>query len=296
MARLRILPHDTASEESFGWHGWWMEDDRGRSSLPSTLKGWDYASGMYVGISVDVDERAVQLSTGLASIDNVEILILADCPATQRRLVGRTALWGRERGTVIDIAVHLPPGEVAEFVNLSAHVVVARTTAQPGYRVPYLHGARIQASERFTLYLEGDASRFPTEPVSFRELGYEQAPWTVLTSYEDLSESFMGGVRLLINMDHPIGQLALAPATAPKMEKLLRADVLRILVAKASGQVEEADESAFDEGNVGHVLDAMCQGILNCGLRAAASIYRDDPARFERLLDERLDPLAGVLE
>jgi hypothetical protein len=146
------------------------------------------------------------------------------------------------------------------------------------------------------LYLEGDASRFPTEPVSFRELGFDQAPWTVMTIYDDLSESFMGGVRLLINMDHPIGRLALDPKTAPKVEKLLRADVLRLLVAKAAGQVEEANEYAFEEGTVGQVLDAMCQGILKSGLRTAASIYREDPARFERLLHERLNPLAGVLE
>ena len=43
------------------------------------LLGWDYASEETVGISVDLDEEALLASTGLASMDELEILAMADC-------------------------------------------------------------------------------------------------------------------------------------------------------------------------------------------------------------------------
>jgi hypothetical protein len=104
----------------------------------------------------------------------------------------------------------------------------------------------------------------------------------------------MGGVRLLVNTEHPVGQIALDPKRAPRITPMLRADIVRLLIAKVAWEIEETDEATFDEGSVGHVLDTMCQQFLNRGVKFAARLYREDPARFEVLLHAELDPLAGV--
>jgi hypothetical protein len=295
MAALRLLPHRIANARSVSWHRWWIERDGNRIELPARLAGWDYASRTTVGISVDLDEDVLLASTGLDSMDDLEILAMADCQLAQQRFVATKPLREHLRGSTADVTVQLPSGQVAGAVRLSAHLVLARTTLEREYGVAFLRGSRIDSSEIFTLRLEGDSGRFPTEPVKFSELGLGKAPWTVLTAYDELSDGFLGGIRLLINVEHPVGQLALDPKAASRVSGLLHADVMRLLIANVSARGESADESFHDEGSVGQVLETMCQGFLNMSLRTATRLYREDPARFDLVLHDHLDPLAGVI-
>ena len=294
MARLRLYPHRTAAPGCVSWYSWWTERDGDRSPLSAVLAGWDYASRETMGITVSLDEEALLESTGLESISDLEILAMADSPLVQQRFVAREPLRGHDSRMLIDVAIQLPPGQVAGAVRLSAHLVLAHTTQERADRVAFFRGARIDSSEPFTVRFEGDSGRFPTEPAPFSELGFGNAPWTVLTFYDELSDSFLGGVRLLVNTEHPVGQLALDPKTTPQVSSLLRAEVMRLLIAKVAGQVEDADESSFEDGSVGQVLETMCQEFLGRRLRTTARLYRDDPAHFELLLHDRLDPLAGM--
>lgn len=294
MARLRFYPHRLANATSVSWRNWWIERDGDRIDLPHVLAGWDYASHEIIGISADIDEEALLKSTGLDSLDELEILVMADCRPVQQRFIAANPLQGHEPGTTIDVSLQLPPGQIAVDVQLSAHLVLARTTVDRGDRVAFLRGARIHSSETFTLRLEGDSGRFPTEPVSFTELGRGNAPWTVLAVYDDLSDSFLGGVRLLINTDHPVGRLSLDPKAGSRVSGLLHADVMRLLIANVAAQSYDVDDSSFEEGSVGQVLQTMCQVFLGMSLRAATLLYRSDPARFDVLLHENFDPLAGI--
>ena len=294
MAGVRFLPHRSADTRSVSWYDWWTEHDGDRTVLNTMLANWDYASHTTVGISVDIDEEALLASTGLDSIDDIEILAMADCLPTRQRFAATKPLLGHQHGSTADVLVQLPPGQVAGAVRLSAHLVLARTTSEREFRVAFLRGSRIDSSEPFTLKLEGDSGRFPTEPVAFSELWLENAPWTILTAYDELSESFLGGVRLLINLEHPVGRLALDPKTSSRVSGILHFDVMRLLIANVATQSENAEESSYEEGSVGQVLETMCQGYLGMSLRTAARTYRDDPVRFERVLHGHLDPFTGV--
>jgi hypothetical protein len=295
MAALRLLPHRIADARSVSWHRWWTDRDGDRIGLPALLAGWDYASRITVGISVDLDEDALLASTGLDSVDDLEILAMADCLLAQQRFVATKPLREHLRGSAADVSVQLPPGQVAGAVRLSAHLVLARTTPERDYGVAFLRGSRIDSSETFTLRLEGDSGRFPTEPVKFSELGLGHAPWTVLAAYDELSDGFLGGIRLLINVEHPVGRLALDPKAASRVSGLLHADVMRLLIANVAARNEITDETSHDEGSVGQVLETMCQGFLSMSLRTATRLYREDPARFDLVLHDHLDPLAGVI-
>lgn len=294
MAVLRFMPHRIADARSVSWHHWWTENDGNRTELCALLAGWDYASRTTVGISVDFDEESLLASTGLDSMEELEILAMAECLPAQQRFVATKSLRGHQNALTTDVSIQLPPGQVAGAVRLSAHLVLARTRPNREHRVAFLRGARIDSSEPFTLRLEGDSGRFPTEPVHFSELGLRNGPWTVLTAYDELSDGFLGGVRLLINLEHPVGQLALDPKAVSRVSGLLHADVMRLLIANVAARSEDKHESSYEEGSVGQVLETMCQGFLGMSMRTAARLYRDDPARFELVVQDRLDPLAGV--
>ena len=146
MAVLRFLPHRIADARSVTWHRWWTENDGTRTELPALLKGWDYASHTTVGVSVDLDEEALLASTGLDSMDELEILAMADCLLAQQRFVATKPLRGHQRGSTTDVSVPLPLGQVAGAVRLSAHLVLAYTTPEREYRVAFLRGSRIDSS------------------------------------------------------------------------------------------------------------------------------------------------------
>ena len=207
MAVVRLLPHRIASPDSVSWHHWWTESDGDRIELSAAMKGWDYASHTTVGISVELDERALLASTGLDSVGELEILAVADCPMAQQRYIAAVPLLGYQPGSRLYVSVQLPPGEVAGAVNLSAHLVLARTVPERQNRIAFLRGSRINSSATFTLRLEGDSGRFPTEPVHFTELGSNRPNGTVLTAYEDFSDAFLGH-RLPGPLDHPAGRAA----------------------------------------------------------------------------------------
>ena len=249
-----------------------------------------------VGISVDLDEDALLASTGLDSMDDLEILAMADCLLAQQRFVATKPLREHPRGSTADVIIQLPPGQVAGAVRLSAHLVLARTTSEAG-----IWGC-LPARDRESILPNPSPCGSKAIPVdsppsrySFSELGLGNAPWTVLTAYDELSDGFLGGIRLLINLEHPVGQLALDPKAASRVSGLLHADVMRLLIANVAARGEDTDEFSYDEGSVGQVLETMCQGFLNMSLRTATRLYRDDPARFDLVLHDHLDPLAGVI-
>lgn len=295
MAGLRLYPHRLAAPDSITWYPWWIQRNGGRTDLDSALDGWDYASDETVGISLKIDTPAVLDSTGLDRLDATAVLVLGDCADTQQRLVAQLPLAGQDTSARLDIPLRLPPGQLAGSVQLSAHLVLARVPSPPrGERVASRPGSRLHASPTHTLRLEGDAGRFPTEAISFRETGRGNAPWTLMCIHEDLSDSFMGSIRLLINTDHPIGRGLLDPAGDPALHGLLRSDVIRLLIARVAPEVAESDRVSQEEGSVGQVLDSMCRLFLRRGLTAAVTLYTEDPTEFDVQLHDQLDPLTAL--
>jgi hypothetical protein len=296
VAKLRLYPHRTADSASVSWSDWWIERDGKRSPLPTFLTGWDYACEETVGLSAIIDESLLLESTGLDNLGDIEVLLMADCKDSHRRITSRHWLQGTTSGDNFEMSLRLPARELAGSIHLSAHVVLARTTGDRTDRTARLHGARLLSSKRVTVMLEGDAARFPTEPVPFSELRLDNAPWTLLTTYEDFFDSFMGNIRLLVNTEHPVGQMLLESASADRVAGLVRADVMRLLIASAAEREDEIIDSDFDEGSVGQVLETMCDFFLSQGLRTMMRMYRDDPVHFDRLIHDRINPLTKVFQ
>ena len=117
---------------------------------------------------------------------------------------------------------------------------------------------------------------------------------TVLTAYDELSDSFLGGVRLLINLEHPVGMLALDPSAASQVSGLLHGDVTRLLIANVAARHEDVEEASYEEGSVGQVLETMCQVFLGMSVRTAVRLYGTTRLHFELVIHDQLDPFAGI--
>lgn len=272
-----------------------MDTTGTREELPPFLKGWDYAREQIVGITARVDPESLLQSTGLDALSQIELVAVADCNEAVQRFVTRQRL-SESNHKEVDLAIRLPAGEVAGSVRLSAHAVLAESRPQSVARVASAKGTRLLESPTVSLRLEGDAGRFPTEAVAFSTLGFDNAPWTLITTYADLGESFAGGVRLLINTEHPVGQVALQGESSKLVVDLLRADVMRLLLAVVAGQSEERLDQEFPEGSVGQVLQSLTTTFFQRGLNSVVQLIVDDPLAFERLLQDRMAPFGEVVK
>jgi hypothetical protein len=295
MTRLRLFPHRTVDPASVELGSWWIERDGARPDLISPLKGWDYARDETVGLTVkNLDAKLFLDSTGLWDISDVELVLLADCKESQSRI---SAQHNLDSASLHDagFSLTLPRGSLAGSVSLKALIRLARHLPRKADRSACIRGARLFISDVTTITLEGDGSRFPTEPAAFSALHLPNAPWTIQVAGDSLESSFMGAVRLLVNTEHPAGRMLLNSATAEKISPLAMADVIRLLVAFLADQPTHLSSMEFQEGSVVYVVDKMCTFFLGSGLTAAIQLYEHDPIHFDRLLHDRVDPLGGLL-
>jgi hypothetical protein len=295
MTKVRLFPHRLADPSSIDLGAWWIERDGARSDLTSPLKGWDYARDEKIGLTVrKLDEELFLDSTGLQDISDVELVLLADCKDSQSRVASRRSL---DSASLHDagFSLILPRGTLAGSVSLRAIFRLARQLPQRADRSAHIRGARLFMSELTTITLEGDDSRFPTEPAAFSALHLPDAPWTLHITSDSLESSFMGAVRLLVNTEHPAGRMLLNSATAEKISPLAMADIIRLLVAYLADQSAQLNSVDFHEGSVVQVVDKMCTFFLGSGLTPAIQLYKHDPLHFDGLLHDRVDPLRGLL-
>lgn len=295
MTKFRLFPHRIADPGSVELGSWWIERDGARADLTSPLKGWDYARNETVGLTVkNLDEELFLDSTGLRDISDVELVLLADCKESQSRIAAQHSLDSaslRDAG----FSLTLPRGTLAGSVSLRALLRLARPLPRKTDRSACIRGARLFISEVTTITLEGDGSRFPTEPAAFSTLNIPNSPWTLQVTCDNLESSFMGSVRLVVNTENAAGRMLLNSATADKISPLAMADVIRLLVAFMADQSAQLNGIEFHEGSVVEVVDRMCTFFLGSDLRAAIQLYEHDPFQFDRLLHDRVDPLRGLL-
>lgn len=281
MSRMRLLPYRTLSDDDLAWGGWWFERQGVRAPLPELLPGWDYSSGDRIGITVDIESSRVAAGSEIDEVDRLEVVAVVDCPSTLKRFVQSVRLQPLSTQQV-EVAIDLPPGAVAQALDLSALLLLAEDIP-PAPRRASRRGSRLANGPERRVLLEGDASRFPTEAVSFKNLNLEHAPWTLNAVFFDLTDSFMGSVRLLVNEDHELGREVLVQDVETVTDARLKLEVLRSLVAVAAAQEVVVDDE-YPPDSIGEVIDSMCRVFLNRTIFEAVQSYQRYPIKFDRLL------------
>ncbi|MBB1053150.1 hypothetical protein [Dietzia sp. B44] len=288
MAKLRIFPHRVASSHSITWGNWWYSLGSGEQfNLDDLVEGWDYATALKFGTRVFIDADEIQASTGL-DLEFIDLVIMADCSSVQQRFVSTTVLANK-----LEAEITLQPGTVAHEVKLSAHLVLGRSPRPTGNRSAAEIGARLASSPPTRAILEGEGSRFPTEILRFSETNFGNAPWTITAYFDELNDSFMGTIRLIVNSEHPLGAEVIRTKSSAVATALMRLEVTRALIGEISRRDFQLMANGWDEGSVGGVVDALTQFHLGLSLGKAVHYYRDDPIGFDRLLHAKLPTVGG---
>lgn len=299
--RLRLQPHRTASGESITWGPWWVRVNGERQPLSSRLPGWDYVTPVSFESRVVVDVPRVLQETGLSAAARLKLVALIDCPATLRRSTVVKDLDDARGEVELVLQSPLEPGEFATSIDLSRHLVLQEQGGSPDADAPSRCGARLAESDTKRVALEGEGARFPIEAVPFSRVGMEPAAWVVDLTYEDLNDSFMGSVRLVVNTEHPAGQAALRSEdeVAGLVQSVLRIDVTRQLLTSIADDRSfdpSSDLSSFEDDSIGAVMSSTCDLFLRRGLGSVVQMIRTDRQEFEAILQARMDYLrvAGV--
>ncbi len=281
MSRVRFLPYRTVGELGISWGGWWLERDGVREPLPDLLPGWDYAATDTVGLIVEISGQDILDATGHDSVGLFELVAVVDCPSMLRRFVVKHRLT-RDQHQQVELRISLPAGSVAQKIVVSSFLLLAEDV-EAAPRAASRRGSRLAFGPARTVLLEGDASRFPTEAVSFSTLRYEDAPWTVSAVFDGLSDSFMGSVRLLVNEDHELGRAVLTQPVDSHLGNRLKLEVLRSLIAVVSTH-GLGDDGEFPPDSIAEVVDSMSKLFLNRSLSEAVQMYERIPLKFDRIL------------
>lgn len=291
MAKLRIQPHLTASRGSVSWAGWFLATGSQRRPLEVTLDGWDYDQAITIGTAPEINALELSRSTGLDDLSEIHIVVAVDCAPTARRFVSHLPVTAYLAARDRFVGVTVAQGAVALELKLSCHLALMADRPAVGH-VANIKGSRLAESPVTRLVLEGEASRFPTEALSFADMRWEAAAWSVQIDLDDMNDAFAGSVRLMLNTDHPVGSAlaAMEPRTFGALGSILRIDIVRSILIAAIERVGRRGLAAteFDEDSFGSVADQMATDYFGMGLPGVAEMKVSDSARFERLLQSRI--------
>lgn len=295
MTKLRILPHREISVDAIQWGSWWVRINGKRLPVEKRIDGWDYATRLVLELQPSIDPKLVLESTGLASLTDIDLVLLCECTSTGRRFMASSRLDRLMSDPSNIVILEPPPDEIAKSVKLSAHLVLNRTI--PDSTDPdtaQRRGSRLAHFPSQTVWLEGESPRFPTAAVPFSDLSMEGALWDLSISFNDLDEPFASGVRLLINTEHPSAEILLDAERPdwPLAQSALKVDIARQLfihVSQEESLNRRLDPPSWPEGSVGASLASMAEVFLGSDLASSIEMVRADTRRFERRLQERLD-------
>ena len=294
MARVRIYPHRTADPASVHWSHWWLVAEGLRESLPPLLTAWDYASDVVLGISLTVDRQLLLESSGLASLDLIQVLVMADCPSAQDRFVASAALSEADGSTQVDLTLRLPAGRVADSVRLSAHLVRSNSE-NPGEDRLRISVVPVSILRSHSCSDSRGMRVGSRRGVPFSELGLGNASWTILGRYLGPRRR-IHGVR---QAAHQHGASSWTRGRRSDAEQSHRTSTsgrhASPLTAGAADLFEAEEVEDFDEGSVGAVLNTMCRMLMGQGLRPTVDLYKEDPVRFELVLSDRTNPFGEIL-
>jgi hypothetical protein len=284
--------------------GPWSVTVRGETTEnPLVLSGWDYATTLRLTSTVAVEPNSVREQCELGPRARLALVALWSSSSTNLRCLAAQAELGDEATSVL-IDFDIEPGVAGGRLTLERRLVLIEpanggselAATQPGAVLWREHG-----STSTTLILEGDATRFPTEPVDFAKLPHlaaSDAVWWLLADLTDLGATPLGAVRLYVNESNPVVRRLLegvADDQTRSLSEVLEWDVARSLIDRA---LDDADFSAawgaFAAGSLGQTLQILIQKVLpGHDLDSVRALRAADRGLFDARLQASLRPFGA---
>jgi hypothetical protein len=206
MSRV-AFPFATLREEAVDVTPWQVHSGGHPVSNARSVDAWDYGVELQLRRDLRVNWDVVQAQLGNVSRDaEFDIVVTAGTGIGSYPRV-RTVLWtGRlTDGTgPVEIVLTIPGNGLSSRLHVETAVILARPAQKRSDLSPGTLGARLWRNVE-DLALEGDASRFPMEAISFRRqfpgAGRDEALWLLHWHPSAIQSDFMGAVRLYLNSD-----------------------------------------------------------------------------------------------
>ena len=199
------------------------------------LSGWDYSVKLEVSCEVGVQLSQVRDRCGLT--DDAEVVVVATWHSWTTGVKGVGAVVPVTEDGELPLRFEVPSRRIAGEVVLSRQLVLAAEARGRDELAASAAGSILwneRAAECARIVLEGSASRFPTEVRDLAATVHHGAAWVLELALEDLNESPLNAIRLVVNEAHPfLGRLS--PSAAPEVRRL-SASVLEWDVGRGSRQ------------------------------------------------------------
>ncbi len=293
MSKLRSLPYLTPSPERIvvgAWHTTHQNGDYG--VLPKVLPEWDPAVSIQAETVVKVDTPS----------------IFDECQLNLDAVLRLAVIWSSKgsglsgHNTYQDIHFSNHQREIAlsidvQGINLAKQVdlVVVLVLADPG-KSPLRFSPKLKGStlfrEAYSLQLEGEGSRFPTEVIDFSETQFaDEAGWVLEWNPAELEQSILGDVRLYINSQH--GRVKDAVSTTGDIgfdiRETIRFDVARTLIYGALENQHFVDNPEhYEDGSVGAAVFSMLRLYFPQDTLSDLRTRIQQPQAFEPQLQAKL--------
>ncbi len=297
MPRVQTAPFRRAGGQRVAISGWYRTDTVPAEAMPEALPDWDQATLVQTRVAVAVDARGVAEDCDLAPESRIRV-------ALHWRSRRGTELRGR--GAHLDLAcdagtqsltlnADVPGSLLAGEIELTVTLTSTAESIATSSLAPNRPGALLWRTSR-NLRLEGSASRFPMEWADFSASPAlpDGAAWYLNWDTSDLGDSLTGGVRLYLNRAHPLFSQIAEHTASEDLERAayesLFFDVGRALITGALRDAEFLREpESYSDDSIG----ATVRRLLNLhfpgeSFGALADLLKQQPGRFEALLQERL--------
>ena len=236
----------------------WTVTATGRESGidPDHVENWQYAMDLVVDRILTVDVGAVRKAAGLPTRDCLRGLLTWMSTATQIQGCSDTKII-EDGANALRLVLPGPllGGAVVLRAILAVDVVESKRSPLAAHRT----GSVLWSDDRLVT-LEGGASRFPTEALSFSAsgLGGESIAWRVDIDTNDLEALALNCVRVLLNTDNAVYRRLTDTPTSAEAEatrRFLQYDVARQLSTAALAQ-EDLAPVPYPRGTIGAILRA----------------------------------------
>lgn len=292
-----VLPYLTASAQHWRLGQWSLLTESGEEPLPDVLDAWDYSVSLALSCDVTIDVTAIRVACLLDAEDPVRILCTWEASSTGIRDIGFVHALPSEGEIRIQMLLELDGSLLGGRLTLERQIILGEGGRSPDALAAHEPGSvllREDRAARKTVILEGEAARFPTEVIGFRDIGIAEpdALWHLEFDAGDLEQSPLSAMRLYLNAEHSAIRRALKfdDELGAIVRSVMQWDVARNLVHGALDNEEFIEAwGGFPEGTLGATLEALIgrfwHGETGESLRARRTA---NPARFETQLQARM--------
>ncbi|GAB4523333.1 MAG: hypothetical protein OHK0046_36880 [Anaerolineae bacterium] len=293
MTTIKSLPYLTPMPTHIqvdDWHR--VTSLEGMYPLGKTFPEWDPAVSVQAETRVTINVPAVFKDCRLNS--DAVLRIAAIWESAGSGLKGKGShqnIHYSSDSQVIQLSVDASGVQLAKEVELQALLILLEPGSNPQTFAPRLPGSTL-FKDAYTVQLEGDGARFPTEVIDFTETQYPtNAGWALEWNSTELDYSVLGDLRLYINARHHRVMQAVSSTSEDGFDirEAIRFDIARSLIygALQNPQFVENPEQ-YEDGSVGAAVHNLLRAYFPQYTTKDLQAQINQPQTFEPRLQEKL--------